>query len=378
MNLLPDLHSPIALSAEEGDAIRVLDALLGFARAESAVPVNIHPVREALLTAGASRIRAAVLRFLVEDGGFRERQVLRKGRRVLGRAWSPELGGALRLEYTTATETLWLECARNLPTLVTAKGQGQSQGASEGDRKHRRMLRDMVTTAHTASGDWIFYAMVQRNLSGFQLSLEDQNNLTRKLRQGSPLATLFALDSDLTGSELRGRLGRLCEPSVVRVVECLEDRLAEAWMSVVSAAWSRYDTAAARTTRWNTLARVLSGWIDAIDDARRMDLARPALKLFARVTRETFARGGEAVRAELSNVGWVRTMKEREDLLAAVGAFVAVATGLLQRRDTLAMERYGDDRYDEAQIYLRDVSELLAPSRRGIEGVARALSDSIG
>jgi hypothetical protein len=55
-----------------------------------------------------------------------------------------------------------------------------------------------------------------------------------------------------------------------------------------------------------------------------------------------------------------------------------VGVRLLRRRDELAGERYGDERYDEAQVYVGEADRVLTPARRQVEGVARALSGVIG
>jgi hypothetical protein len=44
----------------------------------------------------------------------------------------------------------------------------------------------------------------------------------------------------------------------------------------------------------------------------------------------------------------------------------------------LAQERYGDDRYEESQVYLAEVDATLAPRRATLQGLTRALSSRVG
>ena len=47
-------------------------------------------------------------------------------------------------------------------------------------------------------------------------------------------------------------------------------------------------------------------------------------------------------------------------------------------RDVLAMERYGDDRYEEAQVFLRMYADEYAPSRAAVETLYRGLTGAVG
>jgi hypothetical protein len=359
------------LRYEEGEALRVLEALLGLTGSLALKPeFSLPEVRDVLLEVGADRNRRAVQRTLTEEGGFRERQFLRDGVRVSGRVWDGALGDGLRLRYTHATQALWLGLTRALPAL-----QGKSQSA---ERKQPRNLRELVPQGTYGTGDLLFFALADGNLGAFTLPSEDRLALSRRLRAASPLAALFALDAEGTEDELRARFTALTERPAARVVECLEERLTARWVNVLGRTWRTWEEPAKLVVRWQTHARVLRAWLGALDQARRLDLARPLLRLAAALPTEVFGADGDAVRQKLSATMGLRNLRERDDLLAAVAAVVAVGTELVRRREALGQERYGDDRYGEAQVFLRDVQTLLQPARRGLDDVARALTATLG
>ncbi|MBI5513146.1 MAG: hypothetical protein HY909_05215 [Deltaproteobacteria bacterium] len=359
------------LRYEEGEALRVLESLLGASGAVSLKPdLALPEVRPALLEVGADRIRRAVLRFLTDEGGFRERQFLRDGTRVTGRVWDSHLGEGLQLRYTYITEALWIGLTRVLPGL-----QGKAQAP---ERKAPKNLRELVPPGAAGTGDWVFLALADGNLGALTLPQEERVALQRKLRAVSPLAALFALEADAPQDELQGFLLPLTERPASRLVECLEERLAARWLQVLGRAYRTWEEPARLVARWTTHGRVLRAWLGALDQARRMDLARPLLRAAAALSTEVFPGGGDAVRQRLSATLGLRNLREREDLLAAVAAVVGVGTELLRERELLGQERYGDDRYDEAQVYLRDVQTTLAPSRRGLEELTRALANTLG
>lgn len=363
----------VKFDVAEGRALEVLAVLLGRARgAVVTAPAKFDSPRPAFVAAGARRIARSVGQYLSLEGGYRERTLLRDGRRASGRVWSPSLGAGFAPRYTAASRSLWLGAAATLPTLAGL------DASSDAVRKASRGLASLVETAATASGDWVFYAIAHEAIRAFRLTATDEQTLQTRLREGSPLATLLFAESDAARDVMQGRFRRLLARDAVRVVECVEDRLARAWFRRASQVWASRLSPEALTRRWSALSVTLNAWLDAIDEARRMDLARPLITLVDGLVRGPFSVGGEAVRESLAKTSGLRSLRERDALIAAVAGVTDVGVRLLRRREELAGERYGDERYEEAQVYLRDADLTLTPSRRAIEGTARSLSGVIG
>lgn len=361
-------------TVQEGQALQVLDALLGRGRGDVVtVPVALSPLGDDLAAAGARRIATSVMRFLVEGGGWRERALLRGGRRVRARAWDPAAGSGFVPRYTAASRTLWIEGAAQLPALV-----GQSR--TDASRGARRAVKRVVPDQSTEVGDWVFFHLAQQSLGTFRLCEDDFTGLRLRLVSQSPVALLFAPVGLRSRRELRDAYVRLTSPSTARVLECIEDRLAGAWTSAARTLWAERMTGslAARIERWATLGRKLDAYLDAVDDAERLDLARPVTKLAATLMTGVFAVPAEEVRSSLSQSSGVVSLAQRDELLAAVASVAAVGQRVFALRERMAGERYGDARYAEAQVFMGDVDALLGVQRRAVEGLARSLSGVIG
>lgn len=359
----------------EGQALQVLDALLGRGRGDAVtVPVKLAGgVSAELAAAGARRIAVSVMRWLVEGGGWRERVVLRGDRRLRARAWDREAGIGFVPRYTEASRALWVEGAQQLPALV-----GQTR--TEADRGARKALRKVIPEQSTEVGDWVFFHLASRGLGTFRLFDDDLRVLRERLTRQSPVAQLLAPRGELSRRELRDTFARLTAPSTVRVLECIEDRVARQWSASALALWSERASVAAalRIPRWAALGRTLEAYLDAVDDAGRLDLARPVMRFAGELMATVFTAPGEDVRAELSRSSGVTSMAQRDELLAAVASVASAGQRVFALRERMAAERYGDARYVEAQVFLGDVEALLAGKRRAVEGLARALSGAIG
>lgn len=361
-------------SIEEGQSLQVLDALLGRGRGDAVtVPVRLPTLRDDLAAAGARRIATSVMRFMVEGGGWRERVLLRGGKRVRARAWDEVAGRGFAPRYTGASRALWIHGAAQLPALVGATRTDASRGA-------RKAVRLIVPDQETAVGDWVFFHLAHRSLASFRLFDEDLKGLRERLLTQSPVAQLLTPGADRSRKELRESFTRLTAPSTVRVLECIEDRLASVWAGTARTLWSeRTSTSGAlRIERWSAFGRVLDAYLDAVDGAERLDLARPLMRFASELMAGVFVAPAEAVRAEVSRSPWVANLAQRDELLAAVASVAAVGQRLFATRDRLAGEAYGDARYAEAQVFLGDIDALLGPKRRAVEGLARALSGTIG
>lgn len=368
-----------SLNAIEGQYLVALDALLGAGRGDALVtPVRLNPVRRELLEAGRDRIARTVMRHLVEGGGFRARTLLRDGARTQGRAWDAALGAGFTPRYTAASLSLWLESARELPEFVAQPGRAAPTSLDDAERKVKKSLRTMIETEGTDTGDWVLYHLALRNLPTWRLPPLIAVHLARRLRAGSPYATLHATDDDRGVADLPAFFDALVAPRAVRIVECCEDRLTRTWTTQVGSLWRSRADAGVLTAQWSALGRTMQSWAAALDGRGRLDLAGSILRTLQWSVATVFSGGGEAVRQSLGEVLGLRTVQTREGLLRAAGSVVEVGVWLLRRRDELAAERYGDARYEEAQRYLRVVDDTLGPMRRGVEGLARALSGAIG
>ncbi len=152
------------LSAVEGQLLVALDALLGLGRGDALLtPARLNPVRRELLLVGRDRIARAVVRHLVDDGGYRERTLLRDGARVTGRAWDAALGRGFTPRYTAASLHLWLEAARELPERV-AQAASAAAASADAESRSKKTMRTVVDTSGTDTGDWVFYHLALRNL----------------------------------------------------------------------------------------------------------------------------------------------------------------------------------------------------------------------
>jgi len=365
-------YAAVTFTVEEGRCLDVLAALLGRRRGEDLRgPTGTRAPHPALLAAGSDRIARSVARYLTHEEGHRARSFLRGGRRTEGRVWDAHLGAGFVPRFTVASRDLWLRGAQHLPALA-------SIDPAAAPRSRERTVAQLVPVEGTASGDWVFYAIAHTSLRSFLLPAEEERAILRRLRQGSPLAALLDAEPDAGEPELRARFAPLVDPANARVVECVEARLAAAWGARARAHGSWRLTPAELLRRWGSLGRCLHAWLDVLDGARRMDLARPLLTFAAGVASEVLRGGGEAARAVVSAVPGVRSVGERDQLLAAVARVVDVGGRLLRVRDRLALERYGDERHEEGQLYVREADQRLGPARRQVESLARALAGVVG
>jgi hypothetical protein len=351
----------------EGDAIAHLDALLGARPLRGAPDLRLDTIRPELRVVIQRRLATAAVRFLVDGGGWRERTFLRAGRRQSGRVWDRALNDGFELRFAGAGWRFWRESLRQLGRL--------SPTSTEGTRGRRKLIRDLIPVEASASGDWIVLALV--DAQPLPVARPAAEEVARRLHSASPLAALLALDGGAADDgEARARFAPLCAPGAVRIVECVEDALAAAWSAELTAAWQLVGNSDAPLlrARWDALARALTAWLAVLDGAGRLDLARP----LARTARAVARLLPWSARDDLGRTDGLRTVDDRDQLIASVARVAAIGPRLLTRRDELAGERYGDPRFEEAQLYVRIVDDELAPARVQIEAVARALSGIIG
>ncbi len=370
----------VQLSSDEGDALLLLEALLGNARADAVRgAIDVSPVRPEFLRIATRHIAVAVMRWLTEGGGHRERFVLRDGKRTSGRVWDESLNKEWAPTFTTATVEFWLGAARNLPA-TDADREIVGGDMAQGRRRKRKALKDTVPVGERGSdGDWIFFSLAHRALPNFVLNADDEKALLKALRRSSPVAGIFALEMEQGRDALAAEhISWLFAPGTVRILECVQDRLSRAWEQRVSALWTRSDTVPNLLPLWLGVGRALRGYVAAADAARRCDLMRPMLRMLANLPAKVLVGGGEALRKRvISMPGW-SSIKERDEMLGAVRAVAEMGPRMVRMRDDFVLERYGDERYEEAQIFLRIYAEEFAESRAKVEDIVRGLSNTVG
>jgi hypothetical protein len=372
-------HSTTLLTADEGDALALLEALMGNARADTVRNgVTLDPVRPEFIAIATRHIAVSVARWLTEGGGHRERSVLRDGQRTSGRVWDSALNKDWAPTFTAASINFWLDAARSLPAGELEREY--SGGDIGGRRRKRKAIKDAITVRERSSdGDWIFFSLAHRSLPNFVLNTDDERALLRALRTASPLAGLFALDLEQSKDAIAAeRVSWLFAPGTVRIIECVQDRLAVAWERQLRSHWTRSDTVPNLLPVWAASARALRSYVAAANASNRCDLLRPVLRLMSRLAANVLVGGGDALRKRVISLpGWT-TIKERDDMLASVRAVADIGTRLTRLRDEFVLERYGDDRYEEAQLYLRFYAEEYAEQRASVDDIIRGLSNSVG
>lgn len=352
---------------QEGALLAGLEVLLGRRRGvpEGIASAPIDP-RPEVLRAGADRMARAALGWLFADGGARARYVVRRGRRVWVRPWTPGEGVSLR--FAAASRSLWVDGVRVLSALASVEAAPRDAAA---------LRAQWLQGEASDTGDWVVSAMAAGALGGWRLPEAERRWALDRLRAASPLVRLLwpgaGADTQAATDALRGLVRTA---AAQRVVECLEDRLAAAWTARFEALWARRDAAALRIEDWRALGATLSSWLTVLDGAERLELSRPVARALAAVCQGVWSGGGEVVRGVLDASG-VRSVAERDALREAVREAVWPGVWLLRRRDALLAEGYGGDRYVEAQVLAADVDATLGPLRARLEGLGVALSNTV-
>jgi len=366
----------LSISVEEGHALEVLDLLCRGRALRISPQVPISRLRPELVELAARRIGASVMRVLVE-GGHHRRTVLRDGRRVEGRIWDRELLKECSLRFTGASYGLWIELTQRISDLARSAQVEDGIGAS---RPARRKIRRIVKIAETGSGDWLFYALAVRHLRGASMPPEIREDIERRLAMGSPLALLIALVDVAAPGVLSAeeQIELLLLPENVRLLECSQHLLVDAWVRRVELI-PLAPTVAARIEDVQGIARVLRVYVNALDAARRLDLAQPIIDLLLRLTAEggLWSKPTEVIISSLGGVRSFSSLGQREVLRRAYADVVEIGAHLLEARDRLAGETYGDPRYEEGQLVLERCEPLRArvPTLMALTG---ALTNRLG
>jgi hypothetical protein len=364
------------LNFTEGEALQMLEALLvAEQKSFPKLALKLEVPTEALMSAVKDRLAKAAVRFLFV-GANKENIVLRQGlsqvgQRVEGRLWDPHLNEGFELHFTEGSYLFWLGACRQFALLGSLDGSG---------RQKKKLVRGVIaddSTPLTDTGDWIFFYLVYLGIEKYGLALDPLQAIIKRLRAASPLLNLFVLERDAIEGDIIRTLRLLTKPSAIRILECIEDRLVASWEAELSQLYAQSATAEQLTQRWSNVTRVLRAYLDALNEVGRLDLSLSVLRLMLALQKKAFSQGPSAVRARVASLGGVKNLQQRDSVVNAIASCLSLATWIYQQRDLLAAQRYGDERYQEAQLFVRKV-DVFSGSRVEIDTLTRALSGIIG
>jgi hypothetical protein len=359
------------LSITEGEALRMLEALVvPEQRSFPRTVLKLETPTEALMGAVKDRLSKAAVRFLFV-GANKDSIVLRDGHRVEGRLWDPHMNEGFSLRFTESSYQFWLGACKQFAQLGSLDGIGKNK---------KKLVRGVMaedSTLLTDTGDWIFFYLAYLGIEKYSLALDPLQALNKRLRAASPLMSLFVLERDAIEGDIVRTFRSLTAPSAIRILECIEDRLASSWEMELSQLYTQPGTAEQMAQRWTTVTRVLRAYLDALNEAGRLDLSLSVLRLMLALQKKTFSQGASAVRARIASMGGIKNLQQRDNVVGAIAACLSLATWLYQQRDMMAAQRYGDDRYHEAQLFVRK-ADVFSSSRVEIDTLVRSLSGIIG
>jgi len=358
----------------EARGLEILDLILRGrqVRIGADVPTSLRPE---VVEVGAQRLLMTSMRLLVEQGGRREQTVLKDGRRVRGRLWDPGVLDELKLEFTAATHGLWLGLCASLEDF-SRSGLHAGGGAV---RSTARVVRKVVRTRGTAPGDWLVYTLFLLNLDKTSISPELQREFRRRLTSGSPLARLFHL-ADPEARTLAHTVERL-EPLMSRqslpMCTCLADLLVDTWSSRIAAIWQASDNGDFRV-QCAMADRLLRAYLQLLRTHQRLDLAVPLMRLVGCLVSEVLPGSPDHERRRALAIHPPQTMDERDQTLLAASRLFDFIPELAQLQGELSQERYGDPRYEQAQVFLQAAEEFLDPHLLRAESLRRGLGGALG
>jgi hypothetical protein len=158
----------------------------------------------------------------------------------------------------------------------------------------------------------------------------------------------------------------------LRVLGCLHDVVVAAWERAPRVVWQAPDLAALVDQSRATVA-LARRFLGVLDRAERLDLAAPVVALVAASSTSWPA----GARAQLTERRGVQTMVDREQAIAALRALADVGPDRDARRTRLAALRYGDDRFDEAQLALALLRDRWLPHRDDVTATVQRLTGTV-
>lgn len=399
------LLAPLALRLGEADVAILAEQLVGKSRGERFQQAPPLPTPSTTLRLAVARVLATgCLRFLLQSGGGRARSVLRNGRRQRGRLWDPALNAGFDATFSALPLTLlWDLATVVLPLAERRQETLQRSVLAELTREERRALvralpKPMTSTAApktaatTATAttthllDHVFVVLALEHRNSLRLPDVVEEVVRQALIGCSPLAALFYADEAVpdgggTGggkgaddAHIGAGIAALCAPGPVRLLEVCDGALGDALLKRLRLVWSRSADGADFTRRCARFAGRVRSLVDGLEQNRRLDLLGPVARLVAALPDEL---PGDA-RARLVRLPGVTTMSDRDGVVTALNGIVDLALVLDDVRARMQAERYGDDRYEEAQLTLAVLDDVLKPRRDAVTAFARALSGAVG
>lgn len=384
---IDDVNMSVRVDRGEADVALLAETLMGARKREPRFWVSAQPAApserpsstasQELRLAVAQLLATGVLRAIVDDGAG-ERRVLRDGRRAEGHAWSDALVDVSDPTFAQfsplAFDWLWAVVHVALP-LSERRARSTTTQPPNLSREERRQLGVTVPAACVTAFDDVFCVLAHEKLERLRLAEPIAAFLGRGLLASSPLLRLLAphdaVDVDLAPSSLAALVRT---PGHARLLELFGPRLARSWVAAVRGVW-RTGEREGFVARCESVRATLAAYVDAVDAAGRLDLAAPVAAFVVQLPTVV----PKDARERLVRLPGVVTMADRDVVVGALAGVVDVA-GVVDAVDArLHAERYGDERYEEAQLWKAGL--LACGYRAGREAVAvcaRQLSGAVG
>ncbi len=380
--------SVLHLNAVEGDALRVAEVLVGKHRGALPAKITLEAPSPALCEAVGRTIAASCLQMLLSSGGAELRTVLREEpaaegrvamRRRTGRLWDPEMNELFDVRFGRASRSFWVATTNKLVSLSHRKRRPTNPTEAAVTREDRKVVKDVVPDAFDGVGDLLFLALAHENAVALGLPPALEDALRHELRMASPLALLLAPDDpDVDDRTLRGLLHTLTAPAPIRCIECLDKTLVEGWLVRFRMAVIHSADRGEFMGRLRAFARVLRTWVTLLDGAGRMDLSRSVVRFLAEIPMRGLPMGLD-IRNHCLRLGGTTSISQRDEALRALAEVLDVRLLVDDARARLGAERYGDERFEEAQLFLRMIDADLPAERRGpLDAMARTVSGAVG
>ena len=389
------LTRSFALGLGESDVAIVAEMLMGknrgdrFATAPAASSSSGSSPSPLLQQALARILAAGCLRYLLGSGGAQARTVLRdlmndvisdgatgRKQRRHGRMWDPPLNVGFAPAFSDMPmDFLWKLGTIVLPLVEKRKETLQRSVVVELTRDEKKALARARPLPATQPLDHVFCVLALRNKEALRLPDSIEALYVSRLVQASPLAALFYVDEagDDDGGSDDIAVDVLLLPQHVRLLELCDVALGAALVRRLHVLW-RSGNADELVRRCRRLRGRLQSWVRALDEAGRLDLLGPICQVVAAIPVEL----PQDARARLVRLAGVVTMADRDRVVAAVDSVVSLSVLLDELTTRMQAERYGDDRYEEAQLTLRVLGDVWAPRRDAVFAFSRALTGAVG
>ncbi len=369
------LQARLTLPVGEADVALLAELLVGKSRGERFQQAPTKAASPRLRLAVARVLSVGCLRFLLQSGGGRARTVLRDGRRRHGRLWDRGLNDGFSATFSEMPfDLLWNLATVVLPLAERRQETLQRTVLTELTRDERRVLTRARPKQATAALDHVFCVLAIEHKNALRLPDVIDEIVRFSLITSSPLALLFNADEALGTAHEGTDIGSLCAPGRVRLLEVCDDALGQALVKRLRHIWTRSADRGDFAIRCRSLAANATALVRGLDDTRRLDLLGPVARLVAALPDEL----PRDARARLMRLPGVVTMADRDAVVAALQDVVGLALVLDEVRGRLQSWRYGDDRYEEAQVALRVLDDTLTPRRDAVAALARAVSGAVG